>query len=140
MFDVSPAEIQRQIAREGRRHGLYPVIQNGRCFVAQKERSYLDGVVTTVVEENSVICSVTMQHPLSNVWKSRKQREDFDTARVYREAAFRRREAQRVAMEENFRERVREAKRLERIYGTDEVKAAFHQARAQGLIKMGGKP
>jgi hypothetical protein len=138
MFDVSPAEIKRQIEREGRRHGLYPVIQNGRCFVGQKERSYNHGaLLTTVAEEVTVICSVTMQHPLSNVWKSRKQREDFNNAAVYREAASRRRAAELVAMNERYQDRIRELKRLERIYGSDEISAAYHEAQARGLIKMG---
>lgn len=138
MHDVSPAEAFRQIQREGARHGLYPVIQNGRCFVAQKERSVVDGpLFSSIVDEDSVICSVTMQHPLSNVWKSRKQREEFNSAEVYRDAARRRKLAEKVAMDERYRDRVRELKRVERVMGADEMKAAFEDARAQGLIKMG---
>lgn len=137
-MDVSPAEVKRQIAREGKRHGLFPLMENGRCFVAQKERFVVDGPLFSMAGEDLVsICSVNANAPLSNVWKSRKAREDFDNVRVYQEANLRRKMAERVALEERHRERVKELKRVERLYGVEEVKAAFAEARARGLLKMG---
>jgi hypothetical protein len=136
--DVSPAEVARQIAREGKRHGLFPLMENGRCFVAQKERFVFDGPLFSMVsEELTSICSVNANAPLSNVWKSRKAREDFDSVQVYQQANLRRKMAERVALEERHRERVKELKRVERLYGVDEVKAAFAEARARGLMRMG---
>jgi hypothetical protein len=50
---------------------------------------------------------------------------------------MRRKMAERVALEERHRERVKELKRVERLYGVEEVKAAFAEARARGLMRMG---
>lgn len=138
MQSVSPAETARQIKREGKRHGLYPVIRGDKCFVAQKERVVVDGpLFSTISTDDSVISSVTMQHPLSNVWKSRKQREEFNSAEVYRAAARRRKLAEKRGMDERYGDRIRELKRIERNIGADEMKAIFEEARAKGLITMG---
>ena len=138
MRDVSPAEVYRQIKREGARHGLFPVLQNGRCYVAQSAKSMVGGeVVGAMVSAPSVICGVDMAHPLSNVWKSRKARHEFDAVGVYRRAAAARRAAQRAEMEQRYADRVREMKALERFYGVGEIQEAMASARARGLIKMG---
>lgn len=138
MREVSPAEVYRQIKREGARHGLFPVIRDGKCFVAQRERfADAGGTVGAMVTEPSIICGVTMAAPLSNVWKSRKTRHEFNSAEVYRAANAARKAAKRAEMEENFRRRTEEMKSLQKFYGTEEIMRALAEARARGLIKMG---
>lgn len=138
MRDVSPAEVYRQIKREGARHGLFPVLQNGRCYVAQSAKNMVAGeVIGAMVSAPSVICGVDMAHPLGNVWKSRKERSAFDAVAVYRAAAHARRAAQKREMDQRYADRIAEMKRLERFYGVGEIQEAMASARARGLIKMG---
>lgn len=139
MREVSPTEVERQIQREGARHGLYPVMSEDRssCHVGQRERFLVDGPVTsTIVEKITPICSVTMQAPLSNVWKSRVQRHEWSRTKVYREAAARRKAAEEAVIEQNHRDRVRELARLQRIFGRgdmmDAAAVAFARRRAGG--------
>jgi len=139
MREVSPAEVERQIQREGARHGLFPVMSEDRscCHVGQRERFLVDGPVTsTIVEKITPICSVTMNAPLSNVWKSRVQRHEWSRTKVYREAAARRKAAEEAVLEQNHRDRVRELARLQRIFGRgdmmDAAAAAFARRRAGG--------
>lgn len=79
--DVSPREAARQIDREGARHGLRAVIKNGACHVAQRE-TFLDetGVVAVVRERWEPFLDVDVDHPLSNVWRQRKQRHQHNMA------------------------------------------------------------
>ena len=138
MREVSPTEVYRQIKREGARHGLFPVLRNGRCFVAEMGHTMRAGdVVGVMLDEPSVICSVDMAHPLGNVWKSRKERSAFDAVAVYRAAAHARRAAQKREMDQRYADRIAEMKRLERFYGVGEIQEAMASARARGLIKMG---
>ena len=138
MREVSPAEVYRQIESEGARHGLFPVMQGDRCFVAQRQEfAHVGAVVASMVTEPSIICGVDMAHPLGNVWKSRKTRAEFDSAKVYRAAAARRKAAQKREMDERYADRIREMKALERFYGVGEIQEAMADARRRGLIKMG---
>jgi hypothetical protein len=137
MREVSPAEVERQIQREGARHGLFPVMSEDRscCHVGQRERFLVDGPVTsTVVEKITPICSVSMQAPLSNVWKSRVQRHEWNRTQVYRAAAARRKAAEEAVIEQNHRDRVRELARLQRIFGRGDMMdaAAVAFARRRG--------
>lgn len=139
MRDVSPAEVERQILREGARHGLLPVMSEDRssCLVGQRERFLVDGsTVGAVVERVTPICNVTMQAPLSNVWKSRVTRLEWSRAKVYREALARRKAAEQAVIEQNHRDRVRELARLQRVYGRgdmmDAAKVAFAKRQIQG--------
>jgi len=139
MRDVSPAEVERQILREGARHGLLPVMSEDRscCHVGQRERFLVDGAVTsTIVEKINPICSVTMNAPLSNVWKSRVQRHEWSRTRVYREAAARRKAAEEAVLDQKHRDRLRELARLQRIFGRgdmmDAASDAFRIRRAHG--------
>lgn len=127
MRDVSPAEVFRQIEREGAHHGLLPVYSEDRssCLVGQRERFLVDGPVTsTIVEQVNGICNVNMNAPLSNVWKSRVQRHEWSRTKVYREAAARRRAAEEAVLEQRHRDRVRELARLERIFGRGDMMSA----------------
>jgi hypothetical protein len=138
MREVSPAEVYCQIESEGARHGLFPVMQGDRCFVAQhQEFAHVGAVVACMVTEPSIICSVDMAHPLGNIWKSRKTRDEFDAAKVYRAAAKRRKAAQRAELDQRYADRIREMKALERFYGVGEIQEAMADARRRGLIKMG---
>ena len=138
MREVSPAEVYRQIESEGARHGLFPVMHGDKCFVAQRQEfAHVGAVVACMVTEPSIICGVDMAHPLSNVWKSRKTRAEFDSAKVYRAAAARRKAAQKREMDERYADRIREMKALERFYGVGEIQEAMADARRRGLIKMG---
>lgn len=138
MREVSPAETERQIRREGARHGLFPVHDAGRCYVGQRERHLVNcGEVDAVVERVVPICSVTMDKPLGNVWKSRVQRYEYEHAKVYRAANARREAAARAVAEDRYRQRVRELKRLERIWGKQEIVIAAAEALG-GLRQAGG--
>jgi|GEM_PF-5643969 len=139
MRDVSPAEVERQILREGARHGLYPVMNEDRsaCLVGQRERFLVDGsVASAVAEKITPICNVSMQAPLSNVWKSRITRLEWSRTRVYREALARRKAAEQAVIEQNHRDRVRELQRLQRIYGRgDMMEAAALAFRARQRMR-----
>lgn len=140
MREVSPAEVERQILREGARHGLLPVMSEDRssCLVGQRERFLVDGpVASTIVEKVTPICNVSMQAPLSNVWKSRVQRHEWSRAKVYRDAMARRMAAERAAVEERYRDRVRELKRLERIWGKGDMREAAALALRHRLARGG---
>lgn len=142
MRDVSPAEVERQIQREGARHGLYPVMSEDRssCLVGQRERFLVDGPVTSViVEKITPICNVTMQAPLGNVWKSRVTRLEWSRTKVYREAMARRKAAQQAAVEERQRDRMRELARLQRIYGRGDMLDAAKIAFSKRRIDNGGR-
>lgn len=142
MRTVSPAEVERQIRREGARYGLFPLMQGDRCFVAQKQLQVTDGpdaVVGQLVEELVPICGVNMNAPLQNVWKSRKQRHEFDVAKVYREARVRREEARRRAAEDRSEQRARELERLARRFGTDVVALAQVRKIQRNVRRMQGR-
>jgi hypothetical protein len=93
-------------------------------------------VTSTIVDKITPVCSVTMNAPLSNVWKSRVQRHEWSRTKVYREAAARRKAAEEAVIEQNHRDRVRELARLQRIFGRgdmmDAAAAAFARRRAGG--------
>jgi hypothetical protein len=140
MREVSPAEVERQIRREGARHGLFPVMADDRscCHVGQRERFLVEGpVMSAIVEKITPICSVTMQAPLSNVWKSRVQRHEWSRTKVYREALARRKAAERAVLEQNHRDRVRELARLQRIYGKGDLMEAARLAFRHKLARGG---
>jgi len=123
---VSLAEVERQIRREGARHGLYPLRQGDKVFVAQKALSRCEGrVVGGVIEELEPICSVNMAAPLGNVWRSKKRRHEYDMARLYTEARLRREAAKRREVEAAFSDRAAELRRLERRFGKQDAAEAM---------------
>lgn len=123
---VSLAEVERQIRREGARHGLYPLRQGDKVFVAQKSLSRCEGrVVGGIIEELEPICSVTMAAPLGNVWRSKKRRHEYDLARLYTQARLRREAAQKKAVDDAYNDRAAELRRLERRFGKQDMAEAF---------------
>lgn len=81
--EVSPAEIHRQVLREGARHGLRPVMKNGKCHVAQRELVMESGpTVSAAVERWEPFRDVDVDHPLGNIWRSRKQRHQHDMTKL----------------------------------------------------------
>ncbi len=138
MRDVSPAEVERQIRREGARFGLFPLFQNGKCFVAQKQLQVTaGGVVGQLVEELVAICSVNMDAPLGNVHKSRKQRFEFDMPRIYKEARLRREAAAKKAADDRADDRARELVKLGRRFGTRDVALAQMRALSSRIARQG---
>jgi len=96
---VSPAEIARQVQREGRRYGLRPCMRDGKCYVAQRELMVSTGaVVNVLVEAWEPFRSVDMAHPLSNIWRSRKMRHQHDLAKVMAKARAKSKERDDAAL------------------------------------------
>jgi hypothetical protein len=139
--EVSLAEVADQIRQEGAAYGLVPVIQGAKCFVAQTQMQVSDdgGVIGQIYEETVPICSVSMDAPLGNVWKSRKERYEFDLAAVYIEARLRREAAQRRAADERADERRRELERLGRRFGFDTVVMGQIAAVRRGVRRQQGR-
>lgn len=135
---VSPAEVERQIRQVGKRDGLFPLLQNGKCFVAQKERQWVFGAVVSVVtEELQPICSVNMNRPLGNVWRTRVHRHQFRATDFYRAARLRRERDARKVLLERRADRAAELERLRRRFGWADVVDAQLAAIRQGLRKQG---
>ena len=96
---VSPAEIARQVQREGRRYGLRPCMRDGTCYVAQRELVVsTSAVVNVLVEAWEPFRSVDMEHPLSNIWRSRKMRPQHDLAKVMSKARAKSKERDDAAL------------------------------------------
>ena len=123
---VSLAEVERQIRREGARHGLFPLIEDGKCFVAEKSLALNEGaVVGSVQTDLNAICSVNMNAPLGNVWRSRKRRHEFNVARWYTEHRLKREAAQKARVDELYNDRKAELHRLQRRFGRQDMGEAL---------------
>lgn len=115
---VSPAEIFRQIEREGSRWGLKPVYHLGRCMVAQRELIIEQGSVVAVARETwDAFRDVDQDHPLSNIWRSRKQRHQHNLAKLAMEADQRRKEVEDAAFADRRAYRARELTRAAKQVG-----------------------
>jgi hypothetical protein len=123
---VSLAEVERQIRREGARHGLFPLVQDGKCFVAEKSLSLNEGgVVGSVLSELNPICSVNMNAPLGNVWRSRKRRHEYNVARWYTEHRKAREAKEKARVDQEFNDRKAELHRLQRRFGRQDMSEAL---------------
>lgn len=85
--DVSHAELRRQIAREGRRLGLVPMLKDGRICIGQKKtvlRQHGDqpGYSDTEV---SYVCDVTMAHGFAGALRNLRRLEKRDLNQLYDE-------------------------------------------------------
>jgi len=125
---VSPAETHRQILREGARHGLRPVYKYGQCMVAQRELVIEHGSVVNVARERwDPFRSVDQDHPLSNIWRSRKQRHMHNLARLTMEADARRKAADDAAVEDRRAYRGKELLRAAKQVGFADFWSAIRE-------------
>lgn len=130
---VSPAEIKRQIEREGGRHGLRPVFHLGQCMVAQRELVLESGPVCGVVRETwDAFRSVDMDHPLSNIWRSRKQRHQHNIAKLAMDADKRRKEVEDAALAERRHFRGIELHKAARQVGVHDFWKAIYEVNSGG--------
>lgn len=131
---VSPAETFRQIQREGVRHGLRPVFKYGQAMVAQRELVIEHGSVVNVARETwDGFRNVDMDHPLSNIWRSRKQRHMHNLARLAMDADKRRKAADDAAVEDRRAYRGKELLRAAKQVGFADFWSAIrevHRGRA----------
>ncbi len=130
MREVSPAGVQRQVLREGARYGLRPVMRDGKCHVAQRELVVCPGAVVSVLRSVwEPFRDVDMAHPLSNIWRSRKMRHQYDLAKVMREAKARAKDRDDAAIEAKRVDRVKDLAAVVRQTGMDtfwEAVGALH--------------
>lgn len=119
--DVSPAEVARQVNREGERHGLRAVIVRGACHVAQRE-SFVDetGPVAVVRERWEPFMDVDVDHPLSNIWRQRKQRHQHRLAPLLMERHRLEQEARDAELADARMQRGKELRRVVRQTGMEE--------------------
>jgi hypothetical protein len=120
MRQVSTASLVRQITREGGRLHLFPLVEDGKCFVAQEQKVYAGGAgIGHIRREKVAVCSIDMAHPLSTVARFRRRRWEHDRMKLYREAAARRRAALLASFEPRRHELVSDAKKMVRQLGAD---------------------
>lgn len=118
--EVSPAEIARQVARDGARHGLRPVFRRGKCHVAQRELVVCEGAVVNVLREQwEPFRDVDMDHPLSNIWRSRKMRTQHNLAKTWMAAHKRKEEADAAALADRRAQRAKEIAHVVKQTGID---------------------
>ena len=110
---VSPAEIARQVQREGRRYGLRPCMRGDKCHVAQRELMVCAGaVVNVLVEAWEPFRDVDMAHPLSNIWRSRKMRHQHNLAKVMAKARAKSKERDDAALADRQAQRTKELRHV----------------------------
>lgn len=137
---VSPAEVKRQIERDGARHGLRPVFKYGRTMVAQCEHVLATGaIVHAVREEWDGFRDVDMDHPLSNIWRSRKQRHQYNLAKLAMEADARRKQAEDAALEDRQQQRAKELLRAAKQVGFEDFWKGVLETHAGGPIRFAPK-
>lgn len=94
MRRINAADLCRQVRREGRRLGLVPYVdEDGRVFVAEREKKWGGRGILSVTTVLTPICSVDMDHPISRVGKWRRKRYDRNRLERLRTAQAKRREA-----------------------------------------------
>lgn len=126
--DVSPAEVARQVRRDGARHGLRPVIRHGACHVAQREAFVTEGFPVAVAGERwEPFMDVDVDHPLSNIWRQRKQRHQHRMTPLLMERHAREQELRDIELADLRRQRRKELDHVVRQTGLD----AFWQAVAE---------
>lgn len=125
---VSPAEVARQIRREGARHRLTPQMAYGHMTVAEETRERIVGpVVHVAVRTHVSIRNVSMDKPLGLVWRSKKQRHQWNVLKLVRERRARLQEQTRVRYEEDRRARSNELRRVAASVGRDEFWRAVYE-------------
>lgn len=123
---VSASALKRQIAREGGRLHLHPLVEDGRCHVAQEQRVWSGGgggighIRRTMVP----VCSIDMDHPLRDVARFRRRRWEHDRMQMYRATAERRRQAFMASLEARHHTLMGDAKRMVRVLGPEALRQA----------------
>jgi hypothetical protein len=118
--EVSPAEIARQVQRDGARHGLRPVFRRGVCHVAQRELMLAEGKGANVlVEQWEPFRDVDMDHPLSNIWRSRKMRNQHNLSKSWMAAHKRKEEKDAADLADRRAQRAKELTHVVRQTGID---------------------
>ncbi len=125
---VSPAEVARQIRREGARHRLTPRMAYGQMTVAEETRERIAGPVVHVAVRTEVsIRNVTMDKPLGLVWRSKKQRHQWNVLKLVRERRARLQEQARARYEDDRRARSNELRRVASSVGREEFWRAIYE-------------
>lgn len=120
MRQVSIAEKNRQITREGKRHNLYAV----EGTVSQMVTVWDNGVVR---KELRRVCDVDMAHPFGWVAKLKKPRYKFSRLIAYREARARKQAAEQAAVAETSAAFRADALRAQRQIGTADFMKTFRE-------------
>lgn len=125
---VSPAEVARQIRREGARHRLTPRMAYGQMTVAEETRERIAGpIVHVAVREYVSIRNVSMDKPLGLIWRSKKQRHQWNVLKLVRERRNRIQEQARAQYEDNRRTRSNEIRRVAASVGQEEFWRAIYE-------------
>ena len=125
---VSPAEVARQIRREGARHRLMPQMAYGQMTVAEETRERVSGPVLHVAKKTCVsIRNVSMDKPLGLVWRSKKQRHQWNVLKLVRERRARLQEQAKVRYEDHRKARSNEIRRVAASVGHDEFWRAIYE-------------
>ncbi len=125
---VSPAEVARQIRREGARHRLTPKMAYGQMTVAEETRERLAGPVVHVAVRTQVsIRNVSMDKPLGLVWRSKKKRHEWNVLKLVRERRARLQEREMARYEDVRRARSNEIRRVASSVGQDEFWRAIYE-------------
>lgn len=132
--EVSPAEVHRQVLREGARHGLRPVMRNGKCHVAQREMVREEGPIVSVATERwEPFRDVDVDHPLGNIWRSQKQRHQHNMTKLLMQRHADDEARRQAAYEDNRRQRRKELETVVRSVGLPDFWRAVSEVH-------GGKP
>jgi len=125
---VSPAEVARQIRREGARHRLTPRMAYGQMTVAEETRERIVGpVVHVAIRTHVSIRNVSMDKPLGLVWKSKKQRHQWNVLKLVRERRARMQEQMKARYQDDRRTRSNEIRRVASSVGHDEFWRALYE-------------
>lgn len=125
---VSPAEVARQIRREGARHRLTPRMAYGNMTVAEETRERITGpVVHVAVRTHVSIRNVSLDKPLNLVWKSKKQRHQWNVLKLVRERRARMEQQAKMRYEQDRRARSNELRRVAASVGHDEFWRAIYE-------------
>lgn len=125
---VSPAEVARQIRREGARHRLTPRMAYGQMTVAEETRERITGPIAHVAVRTQVsIRNVSMDKPLGLIWRSKKQRHQWNVLKLVRERRARLQEQATARYEEDRRARSNELRRVVSDVGREEFWRAIYE-------------
>lgn len=125
---VSPAEVARQIRREGARHRLTPKMAYGQMTVAEETRERIVGPVLHVAVRTQVsIRNVSMDKPLGLIWRSKKQRHQWNVLKLVRERRARLQEQAAMRYEDIRKARSNEIRRVAASVGQDEFWRAIYE-------------
>lgn len=100
----------------------------GQMTVAEETRERIPGpVVHVAVRTHVSIRNVSMDKPLGLVWKSKKQRHEWNVLKLVRERRARLQEQARVRYEGDRRARSNELRRVLTDVGTEEFWRAVYE-------------